>query len=255
MKRSSQASLFALSLAFLIVGRTAAVELLNNGNFETFSNGIPTGWNYIRGDGPAVLESTNASPFTNVYSSSTRSVLLSESTETGFTPDLRQSFAPQTGMILFSFEFRVSSFAGDPWYALPVASTNYTLNNIRLGGSIGQFALADGTSSAFTLAISTGTWYQVSMTFNLTTLTYSGSITPFGGSATTWNNCSLLQSVPDFGGIIFDDSSGSTGGLNGPIALDNVSVRPVPEPSTFASLIFVAGLILFSRRLRLCADA
>ena len=236
------------TLAVLIAVRASSAEILTNGNFESFSSGNPTSWTYTQGDGPATLESSaSVSPFTDVYPFSTRSVLLTEGSDTNFTPNLRQSFTPQTGSVLFSFEFRLSSLAGDPWLCVPANSANFSLNNLRIGGASGNFALSDGSGFPDILALSTGTWYQVSMTFNFAASSYSGSITPFGGGPSTWSNRSFLTAslaTPNVASVSFGDLSSMV--ANGPIAIDNASI--VPEPPTFALLALAGGVTLVMRR-------
>lgn len=233
-------------LALLLTASAQGVELLTNGNFESFTSGLPTSWTYFRGDGPATLESTaNVSPFTNVYPSSTRSLLFTDGS-TDSLPDLNQFFPAQTGSVLLSFEFRLSAFAGDPWLCLPDTSGSLVLTNIRFGGSAGTFSLIDNTGFTTILNLTVGTWYQVSVLFNLPASTYSGSVTPFGGSATTWTNRVLTQSA-NFGRVDFDDL---TSAQNGPVAIDNVSVQAVPEPSAlaFGTLTVLSALALRLRR-------
>src|SRR5688500_3536514 len=52
-----------------------AVELISNGNFETFSGGNPTSWSYTQGDGPATLQNSANSPFVNIYSGGANDLL------------------------------------------------------------------------------------------------------------------------------------------------------------------------------------
>lgn len=247
INRHSILSISTLSL--LLAARAYGAEILSNGNLESFSSGIPTSWRYTQGDGPVTLESfANVSPFTNIYPSSTRSALFTDGTTDTSRPLLEQFFPTQTGDLLLSFDFRLSALAGDAWLCIPAASTGFSLNNIRLGGSIGTFALSDNSPGSGTIStLTAGSWYQVSVLFNLPGATYSGSITPFGGTPTTWNNRSLFNFSPvnDLAKIVFDDIGNAP---NGPIAIDNVSVQTVPEPSTFALLGLAGSWILLRLR-------
>jgi hypothetical protein len=70
------------------------------------------------------------------------------------------------------------------------------------------------------------------------TATYSGSITPFGSVAASWNDFPLKTPDPQYlnlGSIEFTD--GFVNAANNPLILDNVFLVPVPEPSTWALLL------------------
>lgn len=247
MNTNRKTILIISTLTLLIATRAYCAEILANGNLESFASGNPTSWTYQQGEGPATLESSaSVSPFTNVYPASTRSALFTDGSAANFTPTLSQAFPTQSGSLSFSFEFRLSSFGGDPWIWLPATDSSRFLTNVRLGGSGGEFSLGDNNVSPFALPLSAGAWYQVSMTFNLPANTYSGSITPFGGSATTWTNRSLMNNQ-NLASIRFEDAVFAAE-ANGAITIDNVSIQTVPEPSTFALLALSGSAILFKRR-------
>src|SRR2546422_252058 len=110
MKTKRELMIFRIpSLALLMagafavmIGRVTAAELIVNGNLESFSGGIPTGWTYRRFDGPASLMSSVHSPFQNVYAESTSSALLTDGNTADGDPGLVQYVTPTSGVVRFN---------------------------------------------------------------------------------------------------------------------------------------------------------
>ncbi|KXJ04943.1 hypothetical protein AC249_AIPGENE23976, partial [Exaiptasia diaphana] len=89
----------------------SSTELLINGGFEVFTNGLPVSWDY-QGDDPATLQSPLQSPFTTTYPLGNNSVVLSPGSDS--PPLLSQDVPEQTGLVAFSFDFFLDAVTGDP---------------------------------------------------------------------------------------------------------------------------------------------
>lgn len=262
MKRTREILIFRIpSLALLIAAvfgvggsRVAAAELFVNGDLESFSGGIPTGWTYVRGDGPASLFSSVHSPFQNVYAGSTSSVLLTDGNTDDGPPSFRQSVTPTAGVVHFSVDFALGSMTGIGWELEVASSSAFNVSNIRIDSS-GQLALLDGSPGSLTFGLTSGTWYQLAMDLDYNTGRYSGYLQAYGQAAVTFNNRSFfvipgMGWSPNFGRLLIYDALGYPGGVSPPLYLDNVSARPVPEPGML-SLISVAILSAMKCRRRL----
>src|SRR5271170_5261872 len=101
-----------ISLALLSpLAQATAQEKLVNGNFESFSGGLPVGWTYESDNfGPAVLQSSAfTSPFTSVYQAGNYSILLSNKPTVSPQPQLYQYYTAFNGNFSISFDFRLSA--------------------------------------------------------------------------------------------------------------------------------------------------
>jgi hypothetical protein len=239
------APIFVRAVALVLLPGLAMAEVTNNGKFETFTTGLPTGWTYTAGDGSATLQdTTTVSPFTNVYGTSTSSVALLDGATAVGNPTLSQTFTTQTGTVTMSFDFRIGGFGAQPWLIVGASDTAGNFNNIRIDDG-GQFRLNDATSTVFSTPLTIGTWYQVVFVLDYVAQTYSGSLTPFGGSAVPWSNRQMFNGVAaNLSRITVGDNFGTASQQNSTLWLDNISV--VPEPASIALMALGAGL--FSQR-------
>jgi hypothetical protein len=233
-------------LLWAVPGEATTGEQLINGNFESFTQGLPVGWIYNPNNaGPAVLESTVASPFTDPYPLGTHSVLLS-STATLSEPNLSQYFTGFGGNFSMSFDFRLSGpLFGREWEVLPLSTSGLVLFSLLINQS-GGFTVSDGYTLNPITPLVPDTWYHVAVAGSVPTAHYTGSITPFGGSSVSWGSSAFVSQVNVFSGIIIDCYR--TGQDRTPVYLDNFSI--VPEPST--CVLATVGMILISPRLRKC---
>ena len=256
-------SRLVLSVVLLAAGLSAAdaAQLFTNGDMGSFTGALPTGWSVSGGPLTSGSSATN-SPFTNAYASNNSSWIIDDSTDTSGAAGFFQAFSAGTNYqsISVNFDFMLDTLPNSPWgiqfdgagaSATPSSSVHYRVD------LVGQFAINAGPGAgAITniLSLTPGTWYNVQAMFTTTAINdgsnngagfQSGSITPFGGSATTWSNVPLLNTSLGFSRLLVRDRAA---GFAGDLSIDNVSV--VPEPTTWVSLALGLMSILFVRRRR-----
>ena len=252
MHRLKSASHVIVSLAGLLCLQEAGgAELLVNGNLETFTNGLPNSWTYVQGDGFATVERQSpGNPFTNVYATSAAFIGIVDGFSTGPTPRLFQSFTPQTGILVISVEFQPRQSVGDPMQFAPLSSDGNPLALLRFPSqSNTAINLVDssGSRSFTTLNAQAGRWFQATMTVDLNSGTYSGSIQQDGGPSESWSNRSLFPGSNVASISIADSGTSATD--SSLVYFDNISVRTVPEPSA-VGLLPGLGLPMLVRRRR-----
>jgi hypothetical protein len=231
-----------------LTASSPAVELITNGDFESFSSGNPTGWTYTQGDGPATLEIAVSSPFSNIYPFGSSSLLFTDGAS-GSSPILLQSFTAQTAPVFAAWEFRLDTMTGNPWCVQiddsVVAATRFNMD------AAGQFQIeTTGGGFADILALTANTWYQVYAKLDRGGFAglgrITGTIQPFGGAATAFETTFRATGSLSINRFVFIDIAPGTGGE---ILLDNVSVNTIPEPSAAALLLAgAAGAIVLRAR-------
>lgn len=216
---------------------TSRAELLVNGNFEGgSSNGIPSFWTY---DSTGQLMSTDVvSPFTDVYPSSTTSILMTE-------PHLalRQYFPATSGQLSLSFDFMMPETGSSYWHVSLQGSLNGSSRipfNLRMDGTFWPTG-----SPVPLLTLEPLAWYHVQTEVDLDASVYHGSITPFGQPPVTWSDYRFAPGFSDIREVLISTALDPPD--HAPIYLDNF--RIVPEPR---SLVWIAmALVLmcpFARR-------
>lgn len=238
-----------------------AANLLGNGNFEANTGGLPDGWTYTQGDGPATLQSGTVSPFTNIYPTGTASALFTDGSSTTVTPLLLESFTNQNGGILYvAWDFRLSALTGNPW-AIQIDDSATALLKFDMDRTASNFFSVEtdtpfSGSYANTMALQANTWYQVQLTLDLTNKTVSGSITSESFvstpiATTTWRTTpggtQNLNRV-----VILDDTLTTNAAANivfDNFAVDRTAFAPAPEPSA-ALLLVACGMVTAARRTR-----
>lgn len=234
----------------------ATSPLILNGNFESFTGGLPDSWEYVQGQGPAILKSSLQSPFTNVYPAGSSSVLLTDGISgdfNGFTPWLLQRFTPQTGPIEFSFDFRLESLDGEVWhialeddigsvivFEIGVRREDRPNDACRTSGlPRGDYELyifsgrPQQCHDTYVGPLTAQLWYHVRLTADPLSSTFSGSVTPF-------EQGSMFFNAPlGHGGAFFvvEVSDSNDHGINSGLNVDNVSVTtPIPTPTPTCSV-------------------
>lgn len=245
-------------VALLFPVAAPAAALLVNGGFENMTGGLPHNWTYSQGDGPATVQSATASPFNNIYGSGSVSVLLTDGSSTAVTPDLIQSFASQTGGILYAaWDFRMNSLTGNQWgVQIDDSVTSQTFFRMDNGGNF-VVENAGGTTTTI-MALTTNTWYQVQLSLDLSLKQLSGSITDEFGNVTSINNqmWRILPGSSSLNRVVILDNYLNTS-QSGSILFDNFAVdrtpfapAATPEPSRLVLLgCGLIGLMIRRRRM------
>ena len=256
--KTTKLLLSIITLAAGLSGATAA-ELFTNGDMGLFTGSVPTAWAVSQGTLTSNQSVTN-SPFTNAFGNNNSSWIIDDSSDTTGAAGFYQSFSTLTNYqtISVNFDFKLDTLPNSLWgiqfdgggaSATASSSVHYRID------LAGQFAINAGPGAgAITniLSLSAGTWYNVQATFTTTAINdgsnngagfQSGSITPFGGSATTWSDIPLLNTSLGFSRLLVRDRAA---GFAGDLSIDNVSV--VPEPSTLAMLAPGLMCVLLRRR-------
>lgn len=225
-------------------------EQLTNGNLESFSSGLPTGWTYEpNGVGPATIEGFQNSPFTNVYPAGGHSIFLTNAPTVSPSPELFQNFTGFSGNFSISFEFELSgTLHGDAWDVLPLSTSGLVPFDLFINRN-GEFAATDGLTINNLLTLTANKWYQVTIIGSTSTKLYGGTIMEYGDGLTSWNNYSFIQSIPVLSGISIDNDNATNNVYNTPILFDNFSVGAAPEPASTALLLLgLAGIGLYQIR-------
>lgn len=216
-------------------------ELITNGNFEgAFSGGAPASWTYTQGDGPANLQNAANSPFTEVYPAGTKDLLFTDSGASNFGPNLIQMFPTQSGTIYASWDFNLDSLTGGEYWTVQIDDTTSASLRFDMDYTGGMFSYEADAVFKDVLALQADTWYHVALTLDIPTASFTGTITPDGGSPTAFGD-NFRISTTVLGRFVFIDLSGN--GQNAPIQLDNVSINTVPEPTSI--LLFGLGATVF----------
>lgn len=210
----------------LLITTASAQNLFVNGNFETGATGAapPAPWSVTASAGQGTAEiASGSSSFGNVFSIGSRSVLLTDaSADASPSPILSQTFPTQTeGPLTLSFDFRMDgALTNTPW-VIDLRPANGTAMHIRFlvdyGGN--QFQVQNGGQLSSVLTLAPNTWYHVRAHIDLLSRTYSGTITPYGGTAGSWTHAAFGTSQSDVGGIVISDGAPSVTGA--PLRLDN----------------------------------
>jgi hypothetical protein len=250
--------LSSLGLGFVLLGCAQVAlgaELITNGNFESFSSGLPTSWSYTQGDGPATLQNSANSPFTNIYPTGSNDLLFTDTAATGLAPIILQSFTSQSGTIYASWDFNFSSLTNGNYWVLQIDDAITAATRFDMDFTGGVFAFEEsGVGFTPVTSLTANTWYQVTVALNIANDTLSGTITPQSGVSVPFSGSFRVTGVTSLSRLVFIDISAGDGtGQNANIQLDNVSVNtvaPVPEPSTIALSILAIGAGLIAQRIR-----
>jgi len=250
MSRGSfQKVLVSCVLGIVLFGGTVganAAWLSNNGD-------LGVSWTYGEG---ASLASGSQSPFTNAFGNNSSGAHIDARTgDHGVLQSFTEIPATATGMLYLNVDFRNNdSNAG--YYTLTVDSDSgvTVTSDLKITGSEVYVRSASGYGASL-LTPAVGTWYNVQLALNLDTDTYSGTITPYGGSSIAISERSFVQSNTKINNI-FSSTYGNT--VNCPdhdidnfVLSDTVIPSPVPEPGMIALLgIAMFGLLAYAWKKR-----
>jgi hypothetical protein len=158
---------------------------------------------------------------------------------------------------IINFDFKVDSLVSGGQWGVQFNNDGPT-HPVNPGGAsstIIYFKISDsfitrgqgGADQTVISSLTAGTWYNVQATVDAVGGTYSGTITPDGGSAVpfSFSDLNLGANGDKFvAGVQVRDRSAS-GVVNAGLSIDNL--RVVPEPASL-SLLALGGLFLTRRR-------
>lgn len=235
-RRICQGSLFraTCSLALLGIGfpsATNAAVMTADGHFgaQTIGNPIGSPWSPVSGSGNSAA-TTAQSPFTGLFANNN---IGANTPVSGANPyfvggTLATTPANATGVMYLNVDFRNNSAeAGD--YSLVVTSGAAAANRtaaLYVTGS-GLFAESSGGFGSSILSLTTSTWYNAQLALDFTNNSYSGTVTPFGGSSVTITSRSFINENT-VNTIYTDGGTSSVGGVAPDHDIDNFALY-VPE--------------------------
>jgi hypothetical protein len=231
-------------LGFLASCALPACRAFVNGDFESgsYGPGVPAYWKGNAGDGSMpVLTPTPLSPFTNIYPPGASAIVFKDGVGDSNFPNLAQPWSPSSARMELTFDFCVDAVSNAPWKVSLGDSTKSLAFHINAAGGF----VYSADTGAMVMSLTAGKWYQLRAVVDTTTHTFSGSLTEFGGPAVQFSGA--LPSGPLINQLVIQDFSASQ---SPDLHMDNVSLRSVPEPRTWAVLGCGISLLL-ARRSRL----
>ena len=241
MSRGSfQKVCISCALGIVLFGGTVTANAAWLSNYGDFG----TSWTYGPGSS---LTSDSQSPFTNAFVKNNSGAHVDASTsDHGVLQSFTEIPATATGMLYLNVDFRNNdSNAG--YYTLTVDSDSgvTVTSDLKITGSEVYARSASGFGTSL-LTPTVGTWYNVQLALNLDTDTYSGTITPYGGSSIAISERSFVQSNTKINNI-FSSTYGNI--VNCPahdidnfVLSNTVIPSPIPEPGMMTLL----GMAMFS---------
>jgi hypothetical protein len=216
---------------FLLIGQNASAmaNLIANGDFENGTNG----WAIAIGvEAGAVLATNTAAQ--SPFSTGSAGFQMTDGSVNASQNIINDFGAQADGQYELSFDYMMLAANNSIWLG---RIRNTTSTDVSFDFTIGTNFLKVGTTSVAT-GLSVGTWYRVSMILDSAAdKVLSGSITPYGGSATTWGVIASSNTTGQIKSLqILDTSSPNVAPS---IYLDNVKLVPFSEAVRRISLVVI----------------
>ena len=216
---------------FLLIGQNASAmaNLIANGDFENGTNG----WAIAIGvEAGAVLATNTAAQ--SPFSTGSAGFQMTDGSVNASQNIINDFGAQADGQYELSFDYMMLAANNSIWLG---RIRNTTSTDVSFDFTIGTNFLKVGTTSVAT-GLSVGTWYRVSMILDSAAdKVLSGSITPYGGSATTWGVIASSNTTAQIKSLqILDTSSPNVAPS---IYLDNVKLVPFSEAVRRISLVVI----------------
>lgn len=250
--RSRVGSLAVGLVICALTGIQARAGVLNaDGNFAAETDGAQVGADWAPHGWYAGGAAASQSPFTNLFSNNGMGVQMAGGGYmVGMTPSLIT-----TGLLNLNVDFRYDTI-DTPWpnarFAFDVtrdAGGVFRALSISVAAA-GVYAEGDGGMGASLFTPVLATWYNVQLTLDVGASTYSGTITPYGGTSVVISPRGFVTQSGINGVYTNNEQPGGGQPAGCPAySVDNFALSTVPEPATLGLLAF-GGLVLVRRRQR-----
>ena len=193
-----------------------------------------TPWNLYSGGSFHTATFSAQSPFTSVFANNHIGVTTPAAAGNpyfvgGFTPEVPNT---ATGFLYLNVDFRNHDESADA-YTLTVSKNAGVQNTVMLavgGGSLlARSSAGWGSSIVDPVA---GVWYNVQLTLDMNTDTYSGTVTPYGGTSVPISSRPFISDA-GINNLFSDGGSDFSGGVAPGHDIDNfalLSTAPAPSP-------------------------
>lgn len=192
--------------------------------------GTPPGTPWITA-GPNQVLAEAQSPFTNVHPAGTRGVRVRNTTpHEGVRREFPNHTAATSPRLSFNIDFRnVDAVDGDAAYRFYAGHGAIVSLAFEASVSSREFHLRNGGEWERLADLETGAWYNLAITFDLATKTYSGTLTRHGAPEPVAFEGKRL--APNWDGIIntfVSDGIGKAAGTPPTRDLDNLGIQNAP---------------------------
>jgi hypothetical protein len=201
----------------IISVQTNSTQQIQNGDFETGTNT----WALLQGDGTGSLSFDSSAQ--SVFSTGTGGIKFIDSGTDASFPLLKGDLKAETdGQYLLQFDFYLDSTASSDWYfELRKSALSDVSFRFLLGGTSLRSA-NDTTITTLASGLTQGVWYHVAMTLDsVNNKIMGGSITPYGGSPTTWGEVACPVIATGIAQIVVRDNNTPAAAT---MRLDNLSL-------------------------------
>jgi hypothetical protein len=202
----------------IISVQTNSTQQILNGDFETGTNT----WTLLQGDGTGSLAFDSSAQ--SAFSTGTGGMKFIDSATDASNPFLKGDLQTETdGQYLLQFDFYLDSIASYDWYfELRKSSASDVSFRFLLGGTSLRSA-NDSTITTLASGLTNGVWYHVAMTLDsVNNRILGGSITPYGGSPSTWGETACPVVAAGIAQIIIRDNNSPAAAT---MRLDNLSLN------------------------------